>query len=86
MMGIDYVWGTIFKNLDITKGLSTFNKPVFLGLGKYDFLVAPFYSWNALGSQFSNLTIRLFERSSHTPQLEEPVLFDQELLDWIKQN
>jgi hypothetical protein len=28
----------------------------------------------------------LFERSGHTPQLEEHELFDQVLLDWIREN
>lgn len=83
---IDYVWGTIFRDIDITQGLETFNKPIFLGLGKYDFLVAPFFSWNTIKPKFKNLTIRLFEQSSHTPQFEEPELFDQELLTWLKKN
>ena len=29
------------------------------------------------------LTIRLFEKSSHTPQYEEPELFDEALLQWL---
>ncbi len=79
----DYVWGTIFRDIDITKGLETFDKPVLLCLGKYDFLVAPFYSWSPIRSKFRNLTARLFEQSGHTPQFEEPTLFDAELLQWL---
>lgn len=80
---IDYLWGTVFKDIDITKGLDTFNKPVFLGLGLFDYLVAPFYTWNPLKSKFKNLTIKLFEKSSHTRQYEEPELFDAALLEWL---
>lgn len=79
----DYVWGKIFAEIDITQGLENFNKPVFLALGKFDYLVAPFYSWNALRPYFKNLTVRLFEKSSHTPQFEEPDAFDRELIKWL---
>jgi len=40
---IDYLWGEVFRDIDITKGLETFDKPVFLGLGQFYFLVAPFF-------------------------------------------
>ncbi len=86
MAMIDYVWGAVFRDLDITKGLENFNKPVFLALGHFDFLVAPFYLWNPIRSKFKNLTIRLFGKSGHTPQLEEPALFDAELLKWLSAN
>lgn len=81
----DYVWGTVFANLDITKGLKDFNKPVFLALGHFDFLVAPFFSWNPIRSQFKDLTIKVFCKSGHTPQLEEPELFDAALLRWLSE-
>jgi proline iminopeptidase len=34
--------------------------------------------------KFRDLTVRVFERTGHTPQLEEPALFDAELLRWIE--
>jgi proline iminopeptidase len=79
----DYVWGKLFAEIDITQGLDNFNQPVFLALGKFDFLVAPFYTWNALRPKFKNLTVRLFEKSSHSPQFEEPEAFDKELTKWL---
>ncbi len=78
----EHVWGSLFKELDITKGLSTLNKPVFLSLGRYDFIVAPPKSWNPLCSQFHDLTLCIFERSGHSPFYEEKELFDSKLLDW----
>jgi hypothetical protein len=33
--------------------------------------------------KFKNLTVRLFDRSGHTPQFEEPQSFDEELVNWI---
>jgi proline iminopeptidase len=81
---IEHFWGFKFKDIDITNGLSSFDKPIFLGLGKFDYLVAPFYTWYPLKGKFNNLTIKLFEHSSHTPQYEEPELFDATLLEWLK--
>lgn len=34
-------------------------------------------------SDFNDLTVRVFEKSGHTPQLEESELFDNELLQWL---
>jgi proline iminopeptidase len=79
----DYVWGKLFAEIDITQGLHDFNKPVFLALGKFDYLIAPFYAWNPIRGHFKNLTIRLFEKSSHTPQFEEAEAFDRELIKWL---
>lgn len=79
----NHVWGRIFRDLDITRGLETFNRPVFLALGRYDFLVAPPSSWEPLRPLFKDLTVRVFERSGHTPQYEEAAAFDEELVQWI---
>lgn len=79
----DYLYGVALRDLDITKGLSTFEKPVFLALGRYDFIVAPSSSWDPIRQSFHDLTVRIFERSGHSPQYEESSLFDAELLGWI---
>lgn len=79
----DYVWGVVFAELDITQGLDSFDKPVLLMLGKFDYLVTPFFSWQESRSKFKNITIRLFEKSSHTPQYEESENFDRTLLEWL---
>jgi proline iminopeptidase len=79
-----YVWGEIFRDIDIIKELDKLDKPVFIGLGLYDFVVAPFYSWHPIRHHFKNLTVRIFEKSGHTPPYEEPEKFDAELLHWLK--
>lgn len=79
----DYLYGVALRDLDIRKGLSTFEKPVFLALGRYDFIVAPSSSWDPIRQSFHDLTVRIFERSGHSPQYEESPLFDAELLGWI---
>lgn len=75
----DYVWGSLFKDIDITKDLEELNKPVLLALGRYDFIVAPPDSWDSLNSKFKDLSICIFEQSGHSPFYEEPKLFDTKL-------
>ncbi|WP_234734749.1 alpha/beta fold hydrolase [Tellurirhabdus bombi] len=83
MQIIDHVWGAIFRDIDITEGLADFDKPVLLLLGKYDFLTGPPTLWDSVRGRFNDLTISVFEESSHTPQYEEPDLFNQTLLRWL---
>jgi proline iminopeptidase len=80
---IDHVWGEVFRDIDVTAGLERLEKPVFLALGRFDFLVAPYWAWDSRRKSFRDLTVRVFDRSSHTPQFEESDLFDAELLRWI---
>lgn len=83
MQAIDYIWGVVFRDIDITKGLEDFDKPVFLALGKYDFLTGPTELWDDIKKHFKNITIRVFQESAHCPQYEEAELFNNELLNWI---
>lgn len=82
---IDRMWGVDFAEIDITDGLTHFDRPVLLGLGNWDYLVPRLQSWERVRSQFQELTVRVFSNSGHTPMLEEPELFQQVLLDWIAQ-
>jgi proline iminopeptidase len=79
-----YVWGKLFAEIDIARGLEQFNRPVFLANGRFDFGAWP-STWDDAKSKFKNLTIRIFEKSGHTPQFEEPELFDQELIKWMQE-
>lgn len=83
MDGIDYLWGEAFRDLDIREGLQELKVPVYLALGRFDYLVAPYGSWQSYRPHFHDLTVRVFDRSSHTPQFEECKLFDRELLEWL---
>jgi proline iminopeptidase len=86
MAMFDYVWGEVFRDIDITENLDKLQAPVLLALGRYDYLVPPSYMWEGVRDKFSNLTIRIFEKSSHAPHFEEPELFDKELLNWLFNN
>ena len=83
MAMFDYVWGEVFRDIDITENLDRLQAPVLLALGRYDYLQPPAYLWESVRDKFRNLTIRVFENSSHAPQFEEPALFDKALIEWL---
>ena len=83
MQMFDHVWGEVFRDIDITQGLENFDKPVLLALGKYDFLTGPAYLWDEVKKDFNDLTIRVFEKSAHSPHQEESALFDSILIEWF---
>lgn len=56
--------------------------PVIVFMGKYDYVI-PYTLWELKYESIPDFTSMLFEKSGHTPQLEERELFDQELLRWL---
>jgi proline iminopeptidase len=38
---IDHLWGEVFRDIDVTRGLEELDLPVFLALGRFDYLVSP---------------------------------------------
>ena len=83
---MNYVWGTLFRDIDITRGLENFDRPVFLSLGRYDFLVGPPSLWDPIKPKFKNLTIKIFEKSGHISSCEEPAQYDAALVRWLDEN
>lgn len=82
---LDQMYLRFVREIDVSQGLESFNCPVLLAYGRFEFLVAPVQSWDCLRAKFQNLTVRIFEKSAHSPQYEEANLFDAELLKWIKE-
>ncbi len=80
---IDYLWGEAFGKLNLIQSLEGFNKPVFIGLGRYDYLVAPVSLWDSVDETYWKVKKVIFEHSGHNPMFEEPQSFDQELIKWI---
>ncbi|WP_249659628.1 alpha/beta fold hydrolase [Lysinibacillus fusiformis] len=81
---IDYLWGRAFAEQDLLQLTRSFPKPVFVGLGRYDFLVAPVSLWEAI-EDTSQVKKVIFEQSGHNPMFEEPELFDEQLISWINE-
>jgi proline iminopeptidase len=57
--------------------------PVFLVLGRYDYGV-PFYFWERPKKDVANLRYKLYDRSGHTPPLEQPDEFVADVMEWVK--
>jgi len=56
--------------------------PALVALGHFDFVVPPTL-WRGRAVPFERFTLAVFERSGHTPQLEEPAEFDGRLDEWL---
>ncbi|SHF22257.1 proline iminopeptidase [Seinonella peptonophila] len=83
MQVIDYLWGKAFAQLNIKQSLTHLDKPVFLGVGKYDYLVGPFSLWDSIEEKFTNVRKVIFGHSGHNPMFEEPNSFNTHLIKWI---
>lgn len=81
---LDQMYLRFVREIDVSQGLDSLDLPVLIVYGRFEFLVAPVQSWDSLRSKFKNLNVRIFEKSAHSPQYEEPDLFDAELLKWLK--
>ncbi|WP_059412862.1 alpha/beta fold hydrolase [Cupriavidus basilensis] len=81
---IDRLWGETFRDLDMHALLREVRAPILLALGRCDYLSAPASAWDAYRADARRLTVRHFERSAHSPQMEEPALFDQALLEHLQ--
>ena len=84
--GFNYIWGELFPHLDITKGLESFDIPIAVMVGRYDGIVAPPESWDAVKDKFKSLKVYVFDKSGHTPQLEEPEVFSGRFLNFLDCN
>jgi proline iminopeptidase len=78
-----HLYGVLFGQYDLAQGPRPITAPVFVAMGRYDFIV-PYTPWENQGHKLPNMSLSLFESSGHTPQLEEPAEFDRRLLDWLR--
>ena len=78
------LYDRIFSDYCMFKDGRSVPAPSFAAAGRYDF-IDPYTLWNGY-EDIPGLTVKIFEKSGHTPQLEESELFDKELLKWIKKN
>ncbi|MGR6130276.1 alpha/beta fold hydrolase [Paenibacillus sp. SER-28] len=83
---IDYLWGEVFGNMNLIQSLADIHKSVFIGLGRYDYLVAPVSLWDRVDDTYENVKKVVFEYSGHNPMFEEPHCFHQTLAEWINED
>lgn len=82
---LDQMYLRFACEVDFSQGLESLDLPVLIVYGRFEYLVAPVHSWDPLRPKFKKLTVRIFEKSAHSPQYEEAELFDAELLKWLGQ-
>ncbi|MFT9847060.1 alpha/beta fold hydrolase [Aneurinibacillus sp. REN35] len=80
---IDYLWGDAFGQCNMIQSLSDINKPVFIALGRYDYLIGPASLWDSIDESYEHVRKIVFEHSGHNPMLEEAAAFDSRLIAWI---
>lgn len=81
---IDYLWGVAFAEQNLLQQMHQVNKPIFVGLGRYDYLVAPISLWDAVDT-IPHVKKVIFEKSGHNPMFEEPIFFKEQLIQWINE-
>jgi proline iminopeptidase len=67
---------------DLAQGPGEITVPVLIAHGRYDY-GAPYTLWERHRHKLPRNTFALLPRSGHTPPLEEPDSFDEQLLAWI---
>ena len=78
---INHLFGTLYATYDLAQQLGHITAPVLLALGRYDYDV-PYTQWEERKAALPQHTYVLFDKSGHTPPLEEPARFDQVLIEW----
>lgn len=77
-----HLFTKVFRNYNMFDPATDIAVPVFVGLGKYDYVI-PHTLWRSSYASIPDFKLVLFEKSGHTPQLEESLYFDKELIEWI---
>jgi proline iminopeptidase len=79
-----HLFTRVFASYNMFEPAKPISVPVLVAMGKYDYVI-PYTLWQTRYESIPDFTLVLFEKSGHTPQLEESQLFDQKLTDWLGQ-
>ena len=78
-----HLFNKVFLNYNMFDPEVKISVPVFVALGKYDYVI-PYTLWKTSYNSIPDFTLKYFEKSGHTPQLEEYELFNKELTYWLR--
>jgi proline iminopeptidase len=79
-----HLYNTLLSHYDLDQGPGKITGPVYYGLGRHDYVVPFTLMSESQKAKLPGITFETYEKSGHTPQLEEPELFNQRLLNWLK--
>lgn len=73
----------LFEDFDLESVLRPLRRiPTLVMMGRHDYVVPPTL-WGEATAMPEHLSLHVFDRSGHTPQLEEPEAFDRTLMEWL---
>jgi proline iminopeptidase len=78
-----HLFTKVFLNYNMFNPAVKINIPVFVALGKFDYVI-PYTLWQTSYESVPDFRMTYFKKSGHTPQLEEADHFNQVLLNWLK--
>ena len=73
----------LYQVYELTWDPESLKAPVLVVMGRSDYAV-PHTLWEGNLSDLDHVTIQVLDGSGHTPQLEQPDVFDEVLLDWLQ--
>lgn len=73
----------LLEEYDFDSAVERVSAPVLVMAGRHDYVVPPTL-WEDVAPAGGQVSYHLFDRSGHTPQLEEPDVFDATLLEWLR--
>ncbi|MBK9389490.1 MAG: alpha/beta hydrolase [Bacteroidetes bacterium] len=76
-----HIYSSVFNDYYMFREERKVPAPTFVALGRYDYIDPPTLWYGH--DDIKDLTIKIFDRSGHTPQLEEPEQFNNEILMWL---
>jgi proline iminopeptidase len=77
-----HFFGSVLQKFDAERALAEISMPVFLSMGLHDYAI-PYVLWDKYKNR-PGLSYNLFERSGHSPMIEEPEEFDSRLMAFLK--
>lgn len=80
-----HLFSKVFLQYNMFDPPKPIHVPMFVGLGTFDYVI-PYTLWKSTYPSIPNFKQVLFEKSGHTPQLEETARFDKELITWLKRS
>lgn len=73
----------LYQDYELNWDARLLTAPVLVVMGENDYAV-PHTLWKGILPKLENVTFRVFSKSGHTPQLEQPEEFDHLLLNWLQ--
>ncbi|MCW7481276.1 alpha/beta fold hydrolase [Leptospira kanakyensis] len=78
-LAFDYLFGEVFRDIAVSDFFKKLSIPTWICMGKEDYQVAPYYTWDPILKEFPEIKMTVMEESSHLPFFERPEEFLNQL-------